>query len=260
MRSLFFQLSERLRARSALGCDDIVALSALPGKRVTLAAHTHLFREREVRPPVTLLCDGIAFSYKIARNGARQILALHIAGDLIGLESVILGTADCGAQTLTNCRVVQVDNLDCLKLIEARPRIARAICAESLVEKAMLKEQVLNVGRRSARDRLAHILCELGLRFERAGLASRHDFEIPFTQEQFADLLGITAVHVARVFAVLEQERVISRNIRQISVINMPRLRQIAGFKDDYLHCPATTPTATVPTASEVQDVDALVA
>jgi hypothetical protein len=107
---------------------------------------------------------------------------------------------------------------------------------ETLVEGSIFREWVLNVGRRNARTRIAHLLCELALRMEGAGLGGHINYELPITQEQLADAVALTPVHVNRTLMKLQQEGLITRNRRMITVIDWKEMMSQADFEPRYLH------------------------
>jgi CRP-like cAMP-binding protein len=119
-----------------------------------------------------------------------------------------------------------------------RPAIGRAMWYETLVDGSIFREWTLNVGRRNARARAAHLLCEFALRLELAGLGERCDYELPMTQEQLGDALGLTSVHTNRTLMSLGQAGLITRTNRAIQIIDWPGLAQIGDFDAAYLHLP----------------------
>ena len=100
----------------------------------------------------------------------------------------------------------------------------------------MFREWILNVGRRSALARVAHVLCELAVRLEAQGLADHYGYELPMTQEQLADVIGMTPVHVNRTLKALEADGLIKRNKRRISFPTWQALRDVGDFNQRYLH------------------------
>jgi CRP-like cAMP-binding protein len=121
-------------------------------------------------------------------------------------------------------------------LARERPAVGHAILVKILVEASIFREWVLNVGRRDSRMRLAHLLCELGVRLEAEGLAEDYGYELPMTQEQLADALGLTPVHVNRTLKALEEEGLIVRSKRSVSFPDWKRLRLVGDFNQRYLH------------------------
>jgi CRP-like cAMP-binding protein len=105
-----------------------------------------------------------------------------------------------------------------------------------LVEASIFREWVLNVGRRDSRARIAHLLCELAVRLNEEGLAKDYGYDLPMTQEQIADAVGLTPVHVNRTLKALEEDGLVIRTKRNISFPEWQRLRSVGDFNQRYLH------------------------
>jgi len=127
-----------------------------------------------------------------------------------------------------------------------RPYIGRAIIQLTLIEASIVREWVVNVGRRDARERIAHVLCEFAVRLEARGLMSFNGFELPMTQEQLADATGLTSVHVNRVLKGLEADGLINRRRRHIHFPDWRALQDVGDFSRTYLHIPAEEEAAAL--------------
>ena len=202
-----------------------------------LDAGAYLVREGNVPSICSVLIEGFAYRQKVTGDGARQIIALCIPGDAVDLQNMFLNIADHGVQMLTSGTVADLKRSDLQDLVMARPAIGAAIIKSTLVEASIVREWVVNVGRRDARERIAHLLCEFAVRLENRGL-SPGGFELPMTQEQLADATGLTPVHVNRVLKVLEGEGLITRQRRQIQFPDWRALQQVGDFRRQYLHLP----------------------
>ena len=124
----------------------------------------------------------------------------------------------------------------------SHPAVGKALWRETLVEASIFREALLNIGRRDARTRVAHFLCEISLRLEAAGLAAADHFELPVTQEQLGDLLGLTSVHVNRTLRALREDKVIGRIDRLIVILDLRRLMDVGDFDSTYLHLNGAAP------------------
>ena len=113
---------------------------------------------------------------------------------------------------------------------------------DSLVDSSIFREWVVNVGRRDARARIAHLLCEFARRLELAGLTNGEGYELPMTQEHLADATGLTPVHVNRTLKRLEKEGLVVRNRRHVGIPDWEQLRAVAGFSELYLHLDQVAP------------------
>jgi CRP-like cAMP-binding protein len=226
----------KLESRHPLEEGDRQALLALPVTVRMLDPSAYLIREGESSPHCFLLAGGFAFRQKSTAGGARQILRFHVPGDLLGLHSIMLGVADHSIQALSRCEVAAIGRSAMLELIAAHRGIARAICADILVDGSIFREWILNVGRRAARTRVAHLLCEFARQLDLAGLAENGSYRLPMTQEQIADACGLTPVHVNRVLQQLERDDLIVRDRRKLTIPDWERLCEAGDFNPSYLH------------------------
>ena len=223
-------------SRVRLDDRDLEALRDLPFEPRTIDANRHIVREGECQAGATLLLDGLTFRHRVTVEGARQILSVHIPGDFVDLEGVLLSVTDHNVQALTRCEVATVPREAMIALIDNHARIARALWIDTLIDASIYREWTVNVGRRSSRAGLCHLLCEFARRLDAAGLGSPEGHALPMTQEQLADVLGITPVHVNRVLRDLDQEGLIVREKRFVRVPDWEALRKVAGFVEAYLH------------------------
>jgi CRP-like cAMP-binding protein len=225
-----------LELRSKLSAEDRQAILSLPYKVRTLEPSTYIIREADPPTSCGVLVSGFAYLQKLTGDGSRQIVALHIPGDSVDFQNLFLDVADHSVQMLTRGEVAFINRNDLQDLARSRTGIGHAILVKLLVEASVFREWVLNVGRRDARVAMAHLLCEFAVRLEAEGLAEEYRYELPMTQEQLADALGLTPVHVNRTLKALEAEGLITRNKRMVSFPNWQKLREAGDFNQRYLH------------------------
>jgi CRP-like cAMP-binding protein len=144
--------------------------------------------------------------------------------------------ADHNVQSLTTVEIVMVARDDVLRLMAERPMLAHAIMTDTMIDASIFREWILNIGRRDARARTAHLLCEFAMRLSVMGLTEDYACELPMTQEQLGDALGLTPVHVNRTLKVLTEQGLIERNRRRIAFPDWQKLKEAAGFNERYLH------------------------
>jgi CRP-like cAMP-binding protein len=229
-------LLRRLDRNSPLAEFDREALRALPYSLRRLPHGAHIIRDGDKPDHCSLLLSGFAYRYKITGEGARQIISLHMPGEFVDLQNCFLGVADHSVQTLTEVEAAYIPRLALQDLALGRPAVARALWIDTLIDSSIFREWVVNVGRRDSRARVAHILCEFSLRLEAAGLAKDHRYHLPMTQEQLADAVGLTSVHVNRVLKQLTELGLIRRDKRTIFIEDWPRMREVGDFNERYLH------------------------
>jgi CRP-like cAMP-binding protein len=229
----------KLERRATLDDADRRALLALPVRLSVYDPGKYVVREGAVVEESALIVSGFAFRHKVTADGDRQIVSVHIPGDFVDLEGSLLEVADHNVQTLTRCEVAAIPRWAIVALIDQHPRIGRALWIDTLIDGSIFREWIMNVGRRDARRRIAHLLCEFARRLEVAGLGSTEGYQLPMTQEQLADATGLTPVHVNRSLKALEAEGLIVREKRHIKIPDWGRLRDISGFNELYLHLDA---------------------
>jgi CRP-like cAMP-binding protein len=216
--------------------DDEDAVLRLPHKVKTLGAHNYIVRDGEKPTHCCLLLSGFAFRHKVSGDGGRQIISIHMKGDVVDLQNSLLRTSDHNVQALTNIEVAFIPVEAVQKLAFDRPTVGRAMWYETLVDASIFREWTLNVGRRDSLTRTAHLLCEFALRLETAGLGEQCAYELPMTQEQLADALGLTSVHVNRTLKALTAEGLIERSKRSVKIADWKRLAAVGDFDSNYLH------------------------
>jgi CRP-like cAMP-binding protein len=226
----------KLERSGPLFQQDREALAAVPLAIREVKAANYLVREGDRPDHCCILLSGYAHRHKLTREGSRQIVSIHMIGDIIDLQQVLLDRADHNVQTLTCATIGIVSIANMKNLARTHPRIAEAFWRDCLIDASIFREWVLNVGRRDAPARIAHLLCEFGTRSEAAGLSDFGRFELPMTQEQLADATGMTPVHVNRTLQYLKAQGLIERKMRSIFVMDWQGLKNMAGFHRAYLH------------------------
>jgi len=218
---------------------DKKAVFALPYTKRSLGAGQHIVWDGDKPQYTTLLLSGFAYRHKVAGNGGRQIMSIHMKGDIVDLQNSLLGVADHNVQMLTNGEVALIPVAAVLELSFDHPNVGQAMWYETLVDGSIFREWLLNVGRRDARTRIGHLLCEFAMRMEMAGLGNQVEYEIPITQEQLADAVSLTPVHVNRTLMALEADGLIRRNKRVIHITDWKKMAKVADFEPRYLHIDA---------------------
>ena len=229
-------LVRNLELRVPLSRASRDAVRSLSYSLRTLDPASYLVREGEAPSKCGVLVSGFAFRQKITHAGTRQIMAIHIPGEAVDFQNLHLDVADHNVQMLTRGEVAFVPREEFQDLARSRPDIGEAIFAKTLVEASIFREWVVNVGRRQAPERIAHVLCELGFRLEAMGLADKYGYELPMTQEELGDAVGLTPVHVNRTLKILAAEGLIEREKRSIRFPDWQKMRESADFNERYLH------------------------
>ena len=229
-------MARRLGQHVALDTEDLAAIAGMHFVERTVEAGGYLIREGDEPEYCCIVVNGFAYRHKLTGEGQRQILAVHMSGDIVDLHNIFLDISDHNVQALTRSDVAFVPRRVIQAVIEERPRVARALWTETLIDASIFREWVLNVGRRPAIARIAHLLCEFAMRMEAAELSDGGSYDLPMTQEQIADAAGLTPVHVNRVLQQLGKLGLIERNRRSITIPDWEKLRKIGDFNSRYLH------------------------
>ncbi len=232
-------LARKLGTIAQLDSLDAEAILSLPFSVENVDPGRHLVREGSRPSNCCLLVSGYACRYKVNAVGGRQIVSFHIAGDIIDLQHLHLGIADHHVQAITKATVAWIPMMEIKRMAKRRPAVAEALWRDTLIDASIFREWVLNVGRRDAKSRVAHMLCEFALRCDAAGLGSVETFEWPLTQAHIGDASGRRAVLVNRTLKLLSGLGALESAARRYQVKDWAQLRLVAEFDDTYLHIAA---------------------
>ena len=183
-----------------------------------------------------LLIDGWMARAKDLRGGQRQITELHFAGDFADLHSFTLKRLDHDVLTLTACTVAVVPHEKLREITERHPHLTRVYWFMTNLDAAIHRENTLSLGVRPALARIAHLLCELFVRLEIVGLTSDNGYDVPLTQVELGECLGLTPVHVNRMLQQLRKMNLIRLENRRLTILDPPALRAVAEFDPAYLY------------------------
>lgn len=184
---------------------------------------------------VILLLEGWACRYKILSDGRRQITSFVLPGDLSGVRACLFGVSDYETEALTDCRVARINGAEIANLFIEQPRLAAAITWGSAREEAMLTERVVSLGRRNAKERIAHLFLEIHSRLAAVGVAERMAYELPITQEIIADCLGLSIVHVNRTLQAMRKDKLLEYRNGYVILHDPRRLKKLCSFDSDHL-------------------------
>lgn len=182
-----------------------------------------------------LLLAGFTARYKLTGEGTRQITALHIAGDFVDLHAFLLKTMDHGVVALSRCHVAFVDHGDLKAVTESHPHLTRMLWLDTLVHGSIHRAWIVALGRRSKASHLAHIVCELYVRLRAVHQVNGWSFHLPLSQNEMADVLGLSLVHMNRVIQSLRRDGLISWANHTVTILNWERLKEVAEFDPTYL-------------------------
>ncbi|MEN2746957.1 Crp/Fnr family transcriptional regulator [Sphingomonas sp. T9W2] len=226
----------KLRARDTISIEEERVMRDSLGEVRSLPTHHTCIRAGERLHSSTLLLEGLMCRYKDLPGGDRQITELHVAGDFLDLHSFSLKQLDHNVMTLTPCRVVLVPHAKLKDITEQHPHLARVYWFLTALDAAIHREWELSLGRRSAIQRIAHLICELRVRLGLIGQADDSGFGLPLTQADLSDCTGLTPVHVNRTLRDLRERGLMDFRGRRVTITDLPGLKAVAEFDDSYLY------------------------
>jgi len=221
----------RLRTYTALSAEDVASLHAAIESEITVRKRRDLVLEGYAFSKLCFVRNGFAARYKVLRDGKRQIVDFILPGDVVGLPGSFLDRAANSVITVTDM-VLQVCPLPAfVDLCYRRPQFALSFGWLAAQEAAIYAEHIINVGRRTPVERLAHLLLEIHSRLRMVGRAAESGFDLPFTQEMLSDALGLSVPHLNRTLAKLRADEMIVMNERRVEFTDLDAVRQLAQFQ-----------------------------
>jgi CRP-like cAMP-binding protein len=229
-------LIRRLESIVALSDESRHLLSQLPMSIRRFKANQDIMREGDVATQCCLVLDGFVCRHKIANGSKRQIISFNISGDMPDLDSLHLSRLDHNISALGAVALAFVPHASLREMLPRSPELTHALWRQTLIDAAMFREWVVNLGQREALARISHILCEITMRLQAVGLARDFTFALPWTQGDLGDACGISTVHVNRVIQELRARGAIEWHAKTIKILRWEELKSIGDFSPEYLH------------------------
>lgn len=228
-------LARKLGAYVALSEAEFAVLEGFQQRRRTFEPGKDIIYQGQLVRSVYILAEGWVCSYKLLPGGERQIVDFQIPGDFLGLRSVLFRVSDHNIEPVTRVEALEILASDLLEAFDKMPRLANAILWAASRDEAMVVEHLVDLGRRSAVERTAHFLLELGARLQLVGLGSRTSYACPLSQPMLADALGLTAIHLNRILRQLREERLLTFRKGRVTFEDLDGLILLSGFDKAYL-------------------------
>ena len=226
---------DMLQCHSKLSSAEQSLILRLPGRIERIRSRSDIVTPGQTVDHACLVIAGLVARFDQMRDGHRQTTALHLPGEMCDLHSVVQPKASWSITALTDATVMFVPHGNLWELALGHPNLAIAFWRDGMAQSSILAKWVGNLGRKNATVRVAHLICEMGLRSEAARLGSRTDFELAMTQEQLADASGITAVHVNRTLQVLRKDAGLTFKRPRIHIEDWEKLAALAEFEPSFL-------------------------
>ena len=228
-------LLQALELRDTLTAEEREAVLNATSREMDFQVGQDIVKEGARPKASSLVVSGLAARYKVLAGGGRQFTALHVPGDFVDLQSLLLKKMDHAVVALTPMRVARVAHATLRQVTDDFPHLARLLWLTTLVDGAIHREWILSMGRRQAPARLAHLVCELFMRLQAVGKVDGMSFALPLTQAQMGDVLGVSSVHMNRTLQELRRDGMIKWQGPIVTIKDWQRLKSFAEFDAAYL-------------------------
>ena len=228
-------LVSKLERREELSDAERLALANVLDKARPVAAGETIIGEGSRPEHSTFLVSGFVGRVSFVADGGRQITELNVPGDFIDLHSFLIKEMDHSLVALTDALVAPAPHSALKTITEELPHLTRLLWLETVIDAAVHRQWLVAMGRKEAAPRLAQLFCEIYLRLEAAGLAADNAFDLPLTQSDVADILGITTVHVNRSLMSLRDQNLVEWRRGQVLILDWTGLSGLADFDPTYL-------------------------
>ncbi|PVE20655.1 Crp/Fnr family transcriptional regulator [Microvirga sp. KLBC 81] len=229
-------LLRKLSSIADLSDEERQAVLDLPVTVKVFEADTDIIQDGDRSSDCALVLSGFVCRYKILPDGKRQIMGFYIPGDIPDLQSLHLHVMDSSVGALARSSIALIRHQSLRDMLRRHPNLSDILWRDTLIDAAMFREWMIGLGRRSAYQRMAHVLCELQVRMKAVGLARENGCELPITQNEFADALGLSTVHVNRVLQDLRRDGLIVLRGSMLEIPNWEALQAAGEFDPAYLH------------------------
>nr|WP_298380862.1 Crp/Fnr family transcriptional regulator [uncultured Halomonas sp.] len=235
-RAVFDSIFKRFDIHRTLEQEVAALLECLPEDELRyLRSGDSLWQEGENATSLFVLRSGWAYSAHYHKDGSRQLLETYLPGDVLGLCQLASGNRRTNAVMLTDGWVCELPHSLLSRMFNDSPMMAALLFAIANQRQAMLVERQIIMTHRSAKQQLAHFVCECHARLLETGEIYRDEFLLPLTQQDLADTLGMSAVHVSRTFSQLAADGLVQRRFFQLTILDADRLKEVAAFDERYL-------------------------
>lgn len=225
---------ERLARLTGLSNAEKRALATLDGHERTYRRGALIRPERDRLCEAYIVNSGWLLSFMLLGDGNRQILRIHLPGDLVGLSCAAYTESPESLVAVTDSRVIPIERSALLDMMVDHPRLGALLFVIGQAEQVALHDRLASLGRTSARARIAALMIDTMTRLRMINDATGNSFVFPLTQEEIGDATGLTAVHVNRMIRSLVSEGLILRKAGLLTILNEQRLSEVANYVNRY--------------------------
>lgn len=229
-------LARKLDHHIRLSNEERATLDRVLGRNVRqLATRTVLVEEGAVPNEMHVMLSGWACRYSHNPDGRRRIVAIYIPGDVCDFDVFLMTAIDQSIASIGPAVAAGLDRAAINELAQTQPRISQGLWWESLVSAATQRAWTINVGHRSAKQRIAHLLCELHTRLSLVGMVDRASCDFPLTQADIADACGLTSIHTNRALQEIRALDLIALQEQRLTIVHAKALADLGCFNPAYL-------------------------
>ncbi|WP_089726969.1 Crp/Fnr family transcriptional regulator [Modicisalibacter muralis] len=211
-------------------------LHELEKSPTSVRAGQALWQENDKANEFCTISRGWAYSYRDHGDGSRQVLEVFLPGDIVGLREFAFSQRLAGVMMIDDGVVCHFPHRRLAEVIRQSNKLTTVLFAIASRQQALLTERLVSLARRSAHEKLAHFLYEMYLRVLQTGATDDGHFRLPLSQEQIADALGLSTVHVSRTFSAFREKGMVLRERHKITLLDSDALARVAQFDSRYLH------------------------
>jgi CRP-like cAMP-binding protein len=233
---------QKLKLHSPLADEDIAGLRALSAYTRIVGRNEDFIRQGDKPHAAAIVLRGMTGRYHTLRGGRRQYLSFHLTGDMPDVQSLFLERMDHAVCGIGEALIALVPHDDLLQVFQRHPAVGLAFWRETLIDAAIFRQAITNNGSRPALSRIAHLFCELYCRARAAGLGKLGSCELPLSQSQLGEALGMSIVSVNRTIQSLRQTGMVEFRNGTLTVYDWNRLAALGDFESSYLHLTQSPP------------------
>jgi len=227
----------KLNTFAVLSQDDEQMLDMVTSQRGRIvAAREDVVRIGDRVQAINLIASGWACRYRMLPDGRRQIVSLILPGDICDLNIFVIQRMDLSIGAISEVGLREISREGLETLLTAHPRVRQALWWEQLVANSIQREWTVNLGQRTALERIAHLFCEIFTRLKLVGLTDGDSCELPLTQIDLGEITGLSAVHVNRTLQELRSTGLVVLRSRMLTIPNFGNLADAGLFDPGYLH------------------------
>jgi CRP-like cAMP-binding protein len=229
-------LTRKLESIGTLGTEARECISLLHGEVKQFDSHQDVVSDGDRPNYCAMVLSGFVCRYKVLSAGTRQIMSFHLPGDIPDLQSLFLKTMDHSIGAVVPSDMVLIPHRVVLETLDRCPELASLLWRDTLIDAAIFREWMIGIGRRTAYVRIAHMLCEIIVRMRALRLQNGPRYDLPVTQTDIADALGLSNVHVSRTIRELQRDKLLHYRPGSVTVLDWDALKRAGEFDPTYLH------------------------